>query len=196
MDLKQKELDMGLDMYLTKKLYVQNWDHYEPQHRWQILIIKGGIPYNYGKLKPCYVEFQVGYWRKANQIHKWFVDTVQGGNDDQKNYWVAQEQLMDLQAKCKEVQLVAKLEEGEVTNGYTLEKDSEGELVEKPILQPGKFIVNAEEVAAILPTQGGFFFGSEDYDESYMADIERTIEITALALDDQVEGDIYYGSSW
>lgn len=28
------------------------------------------------------VHEQVGYWRKANAIHKWFVDNVQGGEDD------------------------------------------------------------------------------------------------------------------
>lgn len=25
---------------------------------------------------------EIGYWRKANHIHKWFVDKVQGGDDD------------------------------------------------------------------------------------------------------------------
>ena len=36
------------------------------------------------------------YWRKANQIHKWFVDNVQGGEDDCGAYIVEREQLEDL----------------------------------------------------------------------------------------------------
>ena len=29
-----------------------------------------------------YVLEEVGYWRKANAIHQWFVDNVQDGEDD------------------------------------------------------------------------------------------------------------------
>jgi hypothetical protein len=162
---------MGLDMYLSKKLYVQNWDHYPANKRWQIIITQGGLPFNYGGLQPAYVEFQIGYWHKANQIHHWFVQHVQDGNDDQKTYWVSPEQLMELQALCKEVMLVAKLE-------------------------PGQIIVNSEEIAALLPTESGFFFGSTAYNEAYLVDIERTINITAIALNDNVEGECYYNASW
>ena len=27
-------------------------------------------------------SYQIGYWRKANHIHKWFVDTCANGVDD------------------------------------------------------------------------------------------------------------------
>lgn len=42
------------------------------------------------------VEVEARYWRKANQIHKWFVDNVQGGADDCGNYAVSVEQLEEL----------------------------------------------------------------------------------------------------
>jgi hypothetical protein len=47
------------------------------------------------------LEVQVAYWRKANQIHKWFVDHVQNGKDDCGDYYVSREQLQLLLDTCK-----------------------------------------------------------------------------------------------
>ena len=47
------------------------------------------------------VQVQVAYWRKANQIHKWFVDHVQDGNDDCEEYRVTRDQLQLLLDNCK-----------------------------------------------------------------------------------------------
>ena len=47
------------------------------------------------------VQVQVAYWRKANQIHKWFVDHVQDGNDDCEEYRVTRDQLQLLVDNCK-----------------------------------------------------------------------------------------------
>jgi len=44
------------------------------------------------------VEAEAMYWRKANAIHKWFVDNVQEGTDDCGNYSVSKEQLEELRA--------------------------------------------------------------------------------------------------
>jgi len=43
----------------------------------------------------------VAYWRKANQIHKWFVDHVQDGNDNCEEYRVTRDQLQLLLDNCK-----------------------------------------------------------------------------------------------
>ncbi len=43
------------------------------------------------------VKFEAMYWRKANAIHKWFVDNVQSGEDDCGTYDVSREQLQELQ---------------------------------------------------------------------------------------------------
>ena len=45
----------------------------------------------------------VGYWRKANQIHGWFVHNVQNGEDDCKAYPVNKEQLLELKKQCEKV---------------------------------------------------------------------------------------------
>jgi hypothetical protein len=42
------------------------------------------------------------YWRKANQIHGWFVNNVQGGVDDCGTYPVSREQLSSLVKVCRE----------------------------------------------------------------------------------------------
>jgi hypothetical protein len=46
---------------------------------------------------------EIGYWRKANAIHKWFVDNVQDGVDDCGYYKVTKEHLIQLQNTCNEV---------------------------------------------------------------------------------------------
>jgi hypothetical protein len=48
------------------------------------------------------VEVTAAYWRKSNQIHKWFVDNVQGGNDDCGNYYVSKDKLKELRETCRQ----------------------------------------------------------------------------------------------
>jgi hypothetical protein len=42
-------------------------------------------------------------WRKANQIHNWFVENVQNGNDDCKRHRVTYEKLTTLRDLCATV---------------------------------------------------------------------------------------------
>lgn len=48
------------------------------------------------------VEVTCAYWRKSNQIHKWFVDNIQGGQDDCDSYYVPLEKLKDLREVCRQ----------------------------------------------------------------------------------------------
>lgn len=43
---------------------------------------------------------EVMYWRKANAIHKWFVDTVQGGVDECEPHAVTAGELLELKTAC------------------------------------------------------------------------------------------------
>lgn len=45
---------------------------------------------------------EVAYWRKANQIHGWFVDNIQGGVDECQESPVTREQLDELRQLCIE----------------------------------------------------------------------------------------------
>lgn len=49
------------------------------------------------------VIVEVGYWRKANQIHSWFVANVQEGKDDCVTYHVDRDDLAKLKDLCNEV---------------------------------------------------------------------------------------------
>jgi hypothetical protein len=48
-------------------------------------------------------QVKVGYWRKANAIHQWFVDNCQDGRDDCREYYVTREQLEELRKFCQMV---------------------------------------------------------------------------------------------
>jgi hypothetical protein len=96
---------MGLDMYLSKKTYVKQWDHQSPEEKYEVVVTKGGKPVDGIKAKRVkYIEEEVGYWRKANQIHRWFVDNVQDGVDNCGDYYVSSETLKELLDVCKKVQ--------------------------------------------------------------------------------------------
>jgi hypothetical protein len=43
----------------------------------------------------------VAYWRKANAVHAWFVDHVQGGEDDCNTYPVSIDALRELRTACQ-----------------------------------------------------------------------------------------------
>lgn len=95
---------MGLDMYLTKKTYVQRWEHHTAEDTYDVAVNRGGKPVNH--IQPnriSYIEEQIGYWRKANAIHKWFVDNVSDGEDNCGTYYVGIDDLMNLLELCKQV---------------------------------------------------------------------------------------------
>ena len=91
---------MGLDMYLKRKKYV-GAKYTKPQGEINIQINGKKLPIDFNKVS--YIIEDAGYWRKANAIHKWFVDKVQDGIDDCKEYDVSIEQLEELLDLCKEV---------------------------------------------------------------------------------------------
>jgi len=95
---------MGLDMYLTRKTYVKQWSHQTPEEQFEITITKGGKPYDgIDVSNVTNIEEEVGYWRKANQIHRWFVENVQNGVDNCGEYSVSKSELETLRNICTEV---------------------------------------------------------------------------------------------
>ena len=99
---------MGLDMYLTGKRYMSKVfreDDGEKQEAIQKLFPElAGKMGRWGDASPVkQVEIEAGYWRKANQIHQWFVTNVQGGEDECRPHYVSREQLQELKALCEEV---------------------------------------------------------------------------------------------
>ena len=107
---------MGLDMYLNASKHTNkiNWQavqanealNYESPEAilpdWKKIIEAsdmGGVAVDvYG----VDVEVTCAYWRKCNQIHNWFVQNVQGGEDNCRSYYVRTEQIKELLSTCKE----------------------------------------------------------------------------------------------
>jgi len=181
---------MGLDMYLTKRRYVKNWEHMKPEEKHQIVVKKNNKVID-EDMPVQEIVYEAGYWRKANAIHKWFVDNTQDGEDSNgRDSWVSREQLEELLKLCRKVVKTAVVKKGKVQNGSrSTDKGWE------PIMEDGEYIENDEEIAAILPAQDGFFFGSTNYDQWYLQSVKDTIEILERALKSD-DGDFYYTSSW
>lgn len=88
---------MGLDMYL----YRQREADAPVAERFDKLEAAEWSPEAYDALK---ADIQVAYWRKANAIHGWFVDTCQGGEDEcQFSEPIGREALAGLVERCKRV---------------------------------------------------------------------------------------------
>jgi hypothetical protein len=88
---------MGLDMYLSKRHYVRNWNHMAAAERHEITVKKGdGEATGIKPERITYIIEQVAYWRKANQIHAWFVENVQDGKDECQETYCDREKLQEL----------------------------------------------------------------------------------------------------
>jgi hypothetical protein len=192
---------MGLDMYLHRKTYVKNWNHMSPEELHQITVKrnKKKHPWIDPKNISSIVE-QVGYWRKANCIHDWFVKNCQSDNDNCREYDVELSQLQELYDACILVRDNTKLVDGDIKNGYTFKKVN-NEIVEEPIIVKGKTVADKTVAEELLPTASGFFFGSTDYDEYYMQDILDTIKILEPLINLKVPKGFYspeytYRASW
>lgn len=185
---------MGLDMYLYRDHYVgAHYEHNKTQVTLSILIDGKPAFTDIDPKKINSIREQVGYWRKANAIHNWFVREVQGGRDECQESEVSREQLLELLAKCREVVTKAIVEAGKIHIGTTY---SQGKKTEDYI--DGEIIANAEEISEILTSREGFFFGSTEYNQYYLQDIHDTIKmLEALGIESpEHEGEYCYRASW
>lgn len=90
---------MGLDMYLTAEKYVSGYS--EAATRDKILGALEDCPPLRENGAHAIVNVNVAYWRKANAIHKWFVDNLQDGEDDCRKAFVPLDELRDLVGLCE-----------------------------------------------------------------------------------------------
>jgi len=147
-------------------------------------------------------EFQeLGYWRKANAVHGWFVRECAYGEDECQEIFVSREHLLKLRSDCNNA----------LANRENAVPNNEDNVIIKQPVGSGQdlaqFIIDnmkkeQEKIGTTLvsddPLQptAGFFFGSTEKDEWYYNDLLETLDIIdrALALDDGWE--IIYQASW
>ena len=86
---------MGLDMYLTGRRGIAGSYMQEPQEDMLRQAVAKATGFDEKTIRG--IELDLAYWRKANAVHKWFVDVVQEGVDDCDRYYVTRKQLQELQ---------------------------------------------------------------------------------------------------
>lgn len=97
---------MGLDQYLYAKNYLSpmEWRGEEMNERFHTVANAIGVSEFMDKdLPSIQCQVKIGYWRKANAIHDWFVQNCQDGNDDCRESYVPIEKLEELRKICKMV---------------------------------------------------------------------------------------------
>lgn len=161
-----------------KQFYTKRYSYWDEEHK-----------YGYNMIME-----QVGYWRKSNQIHNWFVNHVQNGEDDcEYHNECTREILEELLDTCKTVLESCVMTVGKIQNGERLVN---GKL--EPIYEDGKVVIDTSVAEELLPSCSGFFFGGTGYDEWYVRDIADTIKILeeVLATTDFETQMVVYRSSW
>jgi len=95
---------MGLDMYLEKKTYVKNWDHMKEKDLTKITVKRNGKPREDIDTKAItYITEEIGYWRKANAVHNFFVEKCGDGEDKCQQMYVDNDVLVELLDICKKI---------------------------------------------------------------------------------------------
>ena len=101
---------MGLDQYLTAKKYVSKWDYSNDykdkaisQEFTDLLPMDTPDITRYGQFAGITIEYPVGYWRKANAIHNYFVQEVGESVDDCREMYVHRDVLVELRSRCADV---------------------------------------------------------------------------------------------
>jgi hypothetical protein len=164
---------MGLDMYLEARKYFSKINFRTESN--DVLpdyqTIASLFPEDadeFGESTGATIDLTIGYWRKANQIHSWFVRECGGGIDECQRIPVAD----------------GKLRELKVVIEYLID------IADLPSV--------GEEIDKLLPTQSGFFFGSTEIDEYYWHDLTRTLDILnkAIVLEEEHNCSIAYQASW
>lgn len=88
---------MGLDMYLTAHRYLS--EHIDEE---KLISDNARAAFN-APGRVTHITAQIGYWRKANHIHAWFVKHCQGGVDECQSTYISKDKLKELLNVCKKV---------------------------------------------------------------------------------------------
>ena len=169
---------MGLDMYL----YIRKSEYCSKYYKDEGFDLKLELPKDVSRFFPNLtdltisrtIDYKVGYWRKANQIHNWFMqncanrDEYDNPIDDCRPIEITVDKLEALLDTCKKV------------------------------------LADHSLAGSLLPTTDGFFFGSTEYDDYYFGEIEQTVEIIEPVLKfakhkleiKDYAWEVYYQASW
>jgi len=181
---------MGLDMYLYKKTYVQNWSYQSKDDTHTITVKKGGkVRKDIKPERVSEITEHVGQWRKFNALHSWFINNFADGVDDCRMIYVGEDGLKQALEVLQKVKAALDKAGKKVASIHVGWKDGEK-------MYEDMEVYDADEVEKLLPTASGFFFGGTEYDEYYYDEVCRTIELFEELLKEESDGDYYYEASW
>jgi hypothetical protein len=131
------------------------------------------------------------YWRKANAIHKYFVDygaLQSNGAPNVGYYYIDRQHLINL------IERITAILNGE----KHIETDTYFDIVEmKEVSKQVEYNLNKELASELLPTESGFFFGSTEYDIWYHRNLARTLDLLKAELAAVPDNETwYYYASW
>lgn len=191
---------MGLDMYLYRaERNTEEW-HDPTNERCDC-----------AKCRPNYrwrEKGEIGYWRKANAIHGWFVNNLADGVDECQQIPVSVADLLQLQSACEQVlaNKPAVVPEDEDIIEITGYAEKTNEEVVQTILDHIALQAYSKELTPEpqeddpLQPQGGFFFGSTAKNEYYYEYVADTLPILKLALAEtqflDPDETLVYQASW
>jgi hypothetical protein len=199
---------MGLDMYLYAEKYISQVDYKNVRGEisrsvrleWQNVMMTADMyhlpstEYAGGSVSKC-----VGYWRKANAIHGWFVRELAEGVDKCQRIEVSMADLLRLRDEC--VRALANRDQAIPGKEETITINGEAQNIAEVILnewanQSMRTGVQVLDDDPLAPTEG-FFFGGTERDEWYYNQLEQTVElINALRACDSDLYSYYYQASW
>jgi hypothetical protein len=99
---------MGLDMYLNVSERIDNNTYHnvngqvtrKENPRYNNVIEAAGVKVKDNIAASVAIEYTAIYWRKANQIHNWFVTTLANGVDECQRIPVSRDNLVALHDRC------------------------------------------------------------------------------------------------
>ena len=95
---------MGLDMYFEGTFSTRAFTERDPKNYainpdFESALESIGFenaPVEFSNWNYYSINIPIAYWRKTNCIHNWFVENVQGGNDNCERSYVSDENIKEL----------------------------------------------------------------------------------------------------
>lgn len=201
---------MGLDMYLyAEQSYRVKWSSKDKDEKGDELLkflnFENKYTFDGGMAR---VKIPVAYWRKANAIHRYFIQIRRKELEEQLLHynWFSVFSQEEAEQYKEVIDKILNRLEDDCNEFYVAREDLENLLdicskITQPSEKDDELIKywTLEKVNELLPTQSGFFFGSTEYDEWYFSDLRKTQQMLEKILSDYSEDswvDFYYRASW
>jgi hypothetical protein len=148
---------MGLDMYLTARCFVPRHEVVTRRKADDVLNLFPEVDISKVDDYSGVVDVRhLGYWRKANAIHRYFVDEVWGGADECNRFEVDRLHLERLRDLCKAVLTVPESAEEKLPtqDGFFFGSTEYGEGYRMDLTRTIEIIYQA----LVLPPEWSFYY--------------------------------------